>query len=130
MKVGPVLFCLAFTALPLALPAQRQASLGAGVGVVRYAGGSSFSAFTLSPALQSLNPDSYFAVSGSASLLDSAVWAGQARADLWTMLSPPARARFGCAREHGVHCSRARSSRSPLKPRDSSAPGTRTSSAA
>src|ERR1041385_4704947 len=88
MRVGPVLFCLAvFTALPLALPAQRQASFGAGVGVVRYAGGSSFSAFTVSPALQSLNPDSYFAVSGSASLLDSAVWAGQARADLWTMLS-------------------------------------------
>src|ERR1051325_7195219 len=87
MKVGPVLFCLAFTALPLALPAQRQAALGAGVGVVRYAGGSSFSAFTLSPALQSLNPDSYFAVSGSASLLDSAVWAATARADLWTMLS-------------------------------------------
>src|ERR1044072_6135221 len=87
MKVGPVLFCLAFTALPLALPAQRQASLRAGVGVVRYAGGSSFSAFTLPPALQSLNPDSYFAVSGSASLLDSAARAGQARADLWTMLS-------------------------------------------
>jgi hypothetical protein len=88
MRVGPVLFCLAvFTALPLALPAQRQASFGAGLGVVRYAGGSSFSAFTVSPALQSLNPDSYFAVSGSASLLDSAVWAGQARADLWTMLS-------------------------------------------
>lgn len=87
MRMGPVLFCIYWAALPPAAAAQRQASLGAGVGVVRYAGGSSFSTFTASPAVQVLTTNSYFAVSGSASLLDSAVWAGQGRADLWTVLS-------------------------------------------
>ncbi|HTI05241.1 MAG TPA: glycogen-binding domain-containing protein [Gemmatimonadales bacterium] len=85
--MGPVLFLLAtLVALPLALPAQRQASLGAGIGVVRYAGGSSLSTLTLSPAMQILGSSSYFAVSGSASLLDSAVWAEQGRADVWAVL--------------------------------------------
>lgn len=87
MKMGPVLFFVALSMTPPSLAAQRQASLGAGIGIVRYAGGSSFSTFTASPAFQILGTNSYFAVSGSASLLDSAVWAGQGRADLWTVLS-------------------------------------------
>jgi len=54
MNLGPVLIFPALTMVPLALCAQNQASLGVGAGVVRYAGGSSFSPFTLSPAGQLL----------------------------------------------------------------------------
>ena len=80
MKVGPVLF---LAALPVALHAQSQASLGVGVGTVRYAGGSSFSAATVSPAVQLLSPSFYVGAGGSLSMLKDGVWAGQGRADLW-----------------------------------------------
>jgi hypothetical protein len=80
MKVGPV-FLLA--ALPGAALAQIQASLGVGVGTVRYAGGSSFSAATLAPAAQLLRPSSFLGASGSLSALPDGVWAEQGRADLW-----------------------------------------------
>jgi len=73
--------------MPVTLCAQRQASLGVGTGIVRYAGGSSFSALTISPAAQHLSVSTYLGVSGSASLLEGGVWAGQARADVWTALS-------------------------------------------
>lgn len=78
--MGPVFFLAAF---PVALSAQAQQSLGAGVGTVRYAGGSSFSAGTLSPALQLLAPSFYLGAAGSLSLLKDGVWAGQARTDVW-----------------------------------------------
>jgi hypothetical protein len=80
MKVGPVFF---LAALPVALHAQSQASLGIGVGTVRYAGGASFSAATLSPAVQLLSPSFFVGAGGSVSMLKDGVWAGQARADLW-----------------------------------------------
>jgi len=80
MKVGPVFF---LAALPVALHAQSQASLGVGVGTVRYAGGSSFSAATLSPAVQLLSPSFFVGAGGSVSMLKDGVWAGQGRADLW-----------------------------------------------
>ena len=80
MKVGPVFF---LAALPVALHAQWQASLGVGAGTVRYAGGSSFSAATLSPAVQLLSPSFFVGAGGSVSLLKDGVWAGQGRADLW-----------------------------------------------
>jgi hypothetical protein len=85
--MGPVLCLAAFAALPLTLSAQDQASLGIGAGLVRYGGGSSFSAFTASPALQHLTPSTYLGAGGAVSLLDSGVWAGQGRADLWAALS-------------------------------------------
>jgi hypothetical protein len=85
MKVGPVFF---LAALPVALHAQSQASLGVGVGTVRYTGGSSFSAVTVSPAVQLLSPSSYLSAGGSASILKDGVWAGQARADLWAAFPP------------------------------------------
>jgi hypothetical protein len=78
--MGPVFFLAAF---PVVLHAQAQASLGVGVGTVRYAGGSSFSAATLSPAIQWLAPSLYLSGGGSLSLLRDGVWAGQGRADLW-----------------------------------------------
>src|SRR6266446_7040704 len=87
MRMGPVSFFALLTLLPLALSAQRQASLGIGPGIVRYSGGSSFSAVTVSPAAQSLTPSSYFGVSGAVSLLEGGVWASQGRADVWVALS-------------------------------------------
>ena len=83
MRMGPVSFLALLGVVPVALPAQRQASLGAGTGVVRYAGGSSFSALTIAPAAQSLSSSSYLAASGSVSLLEAGVWASQGRSDVW-----------------------------------------------
>src|SRR5881296_3104041 len=85
MRMGPVSFLSLLTLLPLTLSAQRQASLG--TGIVRYSGGSSFSALTVSPAAQWLTPSTYFGVSGAVSLLEGGVWASQGRADLWVALS-------------------------------------------
>ncbi|MGH7520430.1 MAG: glycogen-binding domain-containing protein [Gemmatimonadales bacterium] len=87
MRMGPVLFLALLGAAPLSLRAQRQASLGLGTGVVRYAGGSSFSALTASPAAQRISPFSYLGIGGSISLLERGVWASQARADVWAALS-------------------------------------------
>jgi len=91
--MGPVSFWALLALLPVTLCAQRQASLGIGTGIVRYSGGSSFSALTVSPAAQRLSPWSFLGFSGSLSLLEGGVRAGQARADLWTSLS---------RREHGI----------------------------
>jgi hypothetical protein len=87
MRMGPVLFLAMLAATPLPLSAQRQASLGLGTGVVRFAGGSSFSAFTASPAAQRVSPYSFLGAGGSVSLLEGGVWASQGRADLWAALS-------------------------------------------
>ena len=86
MRVGPVSFFALLVALPLALSAQGQGSLGIGIGIVRYAGGSSFSTFTASPAVQLLSPSSYLGAGGSLSLLEGGVWASQGRADIWAAL--------------------------------------------
>src|SRR6266571_2517583 len=86
MRMGPVSF-LALFVMPFTLCAQRQASLGVGTGIVRYTGGSSFSALTLSPAAQRLSASTYLGVSGAASLLEGGVWASQGRADVWIALS-------------------------------------------
>jgi len=80
MRMGPVFF---LAALPVALHAQTQASLGVGVGTVRYSGGSSFGAATISPAVQRLAPSFYVGAGGSLSMLKDNVWAGQGRFDLW-----------------------------------------------
>jgi len=85
--MGPVSFWALLALLPVTLCAQRQASLGIGSGIVRYSGGSSFSALTVSPAAQRLSPWSFLGFGGSLSLLEGGVWAGQARADVWASLS-------------------------------------------
>jgi len=86
MRVGPVSL-LALFLLPVTLCAQRQGSFGIGTGIVRYAGGSSFSALTVSPAAQWVTPSVYLGAGGAISLLEGGVWAGQARADMWASLS-------------------------------------------
>src|SRR2546426_1024227 len=80
MRMGTVSFLSLLTLLPLTLSAQRQASLGIGTGIVRYSGGSSFSALTVSPAAQCLTPSTYFGVSGAVSLLEGGVLASPGRA--------------------------------------------------
>lgn len=86
MRMGPVLFC-ALLALPPSLAAQRQASLGAGTGLVRYAGGTSFSALTLAPAGQIFSSSIYLAANAAVSLLEAGVWASQGRADVWSAMA-------------------------------------------
>src|SRR4051794_28958006 len=85
--MGPVFFAGILIIVPLALSAQRQASLGIGTGIVRYSGGSSFSLLTLAPAAQRITPASYTGIGGGLSLLDAGGWAAQGRADLWAWLS-------------------------------------------
>src|SRR5256885_4967644 len=87
MKLGPVFFVGIVASVPATLGAQRQASLGAGTGIVRYAGGSSFSSLTLSPAALRTTARIYLAAGGSVSLLKDGVWATQGRMDLWTYLA-------------------------------------------
>jgi hypothetical protein len=92
MRMGPVSFLALLALAPLALSAQRQASVGVGTGFVRYPGGSSFSALTVSPAAQQLSPSTYLGAGGAISALEGGVWAGQARADIWAALPIPASA--------------------------------------
>lgn len=86
MRMGPVSFLGLLALAPLALSAQRQASVGVGTGFVRYTGGSSFSALTVSPAAQQLSPSTYLGAGGAISLLEGGAWAGQARGDVWIAL--------------------------------------------
>ena len=86
MRMGPVLFLALLAVAPVTLCAQRQASLGVGTGIVRYSGGSSFSALTLSPAAQRLTASTYLGASAAVSLLEGGVWATQGRADIWAAL--------------------------------------------
>ncbi len=89
MRMGPVSFSALLIAVPLTLASQRQASLGVGAGVVRYSGGSSFSALSVAPAGQWVSPYIYLDANGAVSLLEAGVWAGQARVDVWAALSRP-----------------------------------------
>src|SRR2546425_10678180 len=77
MKLGPVFFLPALALFTLPDSARTQASLGIGTGIVRYAGGSSFSSFTASPAAQRLSPSSYVAASGAACALAGGGWRGR-----------------------------------------------------
>lgn len=84
MKLGPVFFVGAIAALLApAVAAQNQTSLGVGAGTVRHERGASFSALTLSPAVQRLSSSSYLGAGGALSLLEGGVWAAQGRGDLW-----------------------------------------------
>ncbi len=83
MRMGPVFVLALLAVMPVTLCAQRQASLGIGTGIVRYAGGSSFSAVTISPAAQRFSASTYLGVGGAVSLLEHGAWASQGRADVW-----------------------------------------------
>jgi len=86
MRLGPVSFCVLLGCVPFTLVAQTTGSVGAGTGIVRYAGGSSFSSLTLSPAALRTTAWIYLSAGGAVSLLKDGVWATQGRMDLWAYL--------------------------------------------
>src|SRR2546428_1593995 len=69
--------------------AQTQASLGVGVGTVRFPGGTSFSSATFAPALEYGTEARYGSVAGSLASLPGGAWSLQGRADVWAATRPP-----------------------------------------
>src|SRR3989449_5919550 len=68
--------------------AQTQASLGVGVGTVRFPGGTSFSSATFAPALEYVTEARYGSVAGSLASLPGGAWSLQGRADVWAATRP------------------------------------------
>src|SRR2546425_3777932 len=68
--------------------AQTQASLGVGVGTVRFPGGTSFSSATFAPALEYGTEARYGSVAGSLASLPGGAWSLQGRADVWAATQP------------------------------------------
>src|SRR2546430_4519943 len=68
--------------------AQTQASLGVGVGTVRFPGGTSFSSATFAPALEYGTEARYGSVAGSLASLPGGAWSLQGRADVWAATRP------------------------------------------
>ena len=72
--------------LPVLL--QTQASVGLGVGTVRYAGGSSLAVAAVSPGLHFVSATSESSVSGTVAALAHGAWVAQGRADFWGATAP------------------------------------------
>src|SRR2546430_7963150 len=68
--------------------AQTQASLGVGVGTVRFPGGTSFSSATFAPALENGTAARCGGVAGSLASLPGGAWSLQGRADVWAATRP------------------------------------------
>src|SRR2546429_4717245 len=68
--------------------AQTQASLGVGVGTVRFPGGTNFSSATFAPALEYGTEARYGSVAGSLASLPGGAWSLQGRADVWAATRP------------------------------------------
>src|SRR5256885_5524825 len=68
--------------------AQTQASLGVGVGTVRFPGGTSFSSATFAPALEYGTEARYGSVLGALASLPGGAWSLQGRADVWAATRP------------------------------------------
>src|SRR2546425_7389749 len=68
--------------------AQTQASLGVGVGTVRFPGGTRFSSATFAPALEYGTEARYGSLAGSLASLPGGIWSLQGRADLWAGTGP------------------------------------------
>src|SRR3989441_6938581 len=68
--------------------AQTQASLGVGVGTVRFPGGTSFSSATFAPALEYGTEARYGSVVGALASLPGGAWSLQGRADVWAATRP------------------------------------------
>lgn len=76
------------TAITTLAQGQARASLGVGVGTVRYPGGTSFSSASFSPGVQYASPTLAIDVSGSLASLPGGVWSSQGRGDVWVASSP------------------------------------------
>src|SRR2546428_3861443 len=68
--------------------AQTQASLGVGVGTVRFPDSTSFSSPTFAPALESGTAARYGSLAGSLASLPGGAWSLQGRADVWAATGP------------------------------------------
>lgn len=89
-RVVPCLLLFAgVRAAPLA--AQADASLGLGVGTVRYPGGTSFSTAAVSPAVRYTAASLFADAAGSFASLPGGAWSGQGQADVWIATPPLAR---------------------------------------
>jgi hypothetical protein len=83
---------LSLALLTFLVPAARgqaQGSFGLGVGTVRYAGGTSVSTASFSPAWTFDSPNTSLSVGGTLASVPLGVWSSQGRADLWVS-TPPA----------------------------------------
>ena len=81
IRPAPLLLLAATIAAPV--QSQTRASLGIGIGSVRYEGGTAFSSAAFSPALQYASPALTADVSGSFASLPGGIWSSQGRGDLW-----------------------------------------------
>src|SRR3989475_13157028 len=68
--------------------AQAQASLGVGVGTLRFPGGTSFSSATFAPALEYGTEARYWSVVGALASLPGGAWSLQVRVDVWAAPRP------------------------------------------
>ena len=73
---------------PGTVGAQTQASVGLGVGTVRYAGGTTLSVAAISPSLQILSSTYTSSVNGALAALPHGAWFAQGRAELWAATAP------------------------------------------
>ncbi len=85
---GPFLILLAAGCGVWPAAAQKRASLGIGVGTVRYPGGTSFSSAAFSPTIGFSSPTLDADGSASFASLPNGVWSSQGRGDVW-VTSPP-----------------------------------------
>ena len=69
--------------------------MGAGVGTVRYEGGTAFSSASLSPALRFDSPSVAASLDGTLALLPDMEWSRQVRADIWLASATPSAWRIG-----------------------------------
>jgi hypothetical protein len=89
--------CLILLLAAPRLGAQADLSVGAGAGSIRYAGGASLGSFTITP-MGSLDARSWSAGAAAAfGPLPGGGWAGQLRADGWSVLTGPGRMRPAAA---------------------------------
>ncbi|HET7296734.1 MAG TPA: glycogen-binding domain-containing protein [Gemmatimonadales bacterium] len=84
--MSALLVAASLAAAPLA--AQVDASVGLGVGTVRYPGGSSFGSAVLSPALRYTSSALVIDGSGGVASLPGSAWSSQGRATFWGTTPP------------------------------------------
>jgi hypothetical protein len=85
----PLAILAMLLAIPLdRLPAQSGGSLGMGAGTVRYAGGTSFSSASLSPAAAYDSPTLTANAAGVLASLPGGVWSTQGRGEIWGATPP------------------------------------------
>jgi len=88
VKRGILALVMAASTRAAPAAAQTDASVGLGVGTVRYPGGSRFSSAAFSPGFHASTPRLAADLFGSVASLPGGIWSSQGRADLWTATLP------------------------------------------